>query len=113
MATTESAPKTPLVIRVDGDLEGRALSDLIDAVADAVVVNSADLVVDLSRVRRINDLVLGVLERTWVYMNYRGRSLSVRAPAPSVRAVIDARGLAGLVESPAAADGTRCARADG
>jgi anti-anti-sigma regulatory factor len=102
----------PTIVCVEGDLDGRSLTDLIDALVEGMLVNHADLVVDLSQVGRISDLAIGVLERTWWFMRYSERSLIVRDPTPPVRALIDQRGLASLIEGATSGYGAWCARTD-
>ena len=106
MALSQSAPEAPVVVSFEGDLDGPLVIDLVEALVKAIVVDRSDLVVDLRGVARINDLAIGILERTGTVMKHRARSMTVRA-TPPVRAAIAARGLTELFEGPVRGYGAR------
>jgi anti-anti-sigma factor len=67
--------------------------------ARAVALDDSGLVLDLSDVEFMSASTLGVIVRTREFLRARSRSLTVRAPSPCARRIIEVCGLGDLLAS--------------
>ena len=81
-----------------GKQDFSTVAELSDTLARAIAVDDVDLVVDLSEVQFMGAAAVGVLIRARQFLELRSRSLLFRTPSSCARQVLDACGLADLIE---------------
>lgn len=69
--------------------------------AEAIAVGEVDVVMDLRRVEFMDAATVGVIAWARVLLRARGQALTVRAPSPCVRRVLELCDLSDLIEGPA------------
>lgn len=78
------------VIHLSGEHDAATALDLSNELAIAVSLDHEDLVVDLSAVTFLSAATVGVLIRSRVFLDERGRHLRLVAPSSIARRVLDA-----------------------
>lgn len=90
------------VVHVRGEHDIATRVHLSATIARAAQLDGADIIVDLSDVTFMDASTIGALVVARSSLRAHSRSLSVRAPSPQARRLLDLCGLAGLIdESPA------------
>lgn len=93
------------VVWVGGEHDLATSVHLSDTIAQAARLDDADIFVDLSGVTFMDASTIGVLVAARDRLRFRSRSLSVRAPSPRARRLLDLCGLAGMIDEPPAPRG--------
>lgn len=88
--------RTVVWLRGEHDIATKA--ELSETLARAIAIDDAHLVVDLSQVQFMDASTVGVIVRARDLLLPHSRVLSLRAPARCARRVLDACGLAELVD---------------
>lgn len=86
------------VVWLRGEHDIATTAELSETLARAIAIDNTDLVLDLSEVRFMDASTIGVIVRAQNFMRERSRSLSLRAPATCALRVLDACGLAELID---------------
>lgn len=115
MALTESSPvivaRRDLTVSAGGDGERTVVwmrgehdistvAALSETLTDAIALDDADVVVDLSSVEFMGAATVGVIVRARNFLGLRSRSLSLRAPSKCAQRVLDVCGLAAFLDLP-------------
>lgn len=90
------------VVWLRGDHDVATRDTLAATLAEAIWLDEAAVVIDLSEVNFISLPTIGVIVDASKLLARRGRSLVLRAPPPFVRRVFDACGQSGLLRDPSA-----------
>ena len=90
------------VVWVGGEHDVATRTNLAVTIAQAAVADDADIVVDLSGVTFMDASTIGALVDARNLLRAASRSLSVRAPSPRARRVLDLCGLTLLIDEHAA-----------
>jgi anti-anti-sigma factor len=93
----EQRPEATVVWLV-GEHDCSTVAELSATLARAIALDDGDLMADLTGVRFLDASTLRVLLRAQGYLARRGRSLLLRSPGSCARLVLDASGLASLLE---------------
>lgn len=88
------------VVGLRGELDLSTVDPITEALADAIVLDDADLVVDLSEVEFMDASTVVVLIRVRRLLALRSRVVTFRAPSASAQWVLEMCGLTDLVDSP-------------
>jgi len=86
------------VVQVRGEHDIATRAHLSATIARAAQLDDADILVDLSDVTFMDASTIGALVVARNSLRARARSLSVRAPSPRARRLLDLCGLAGLID---------------
>ena len=86
------------VVWLRGDHDLATTAELSATLARAIAIDDMDLVVDLTYVQFMDASTVGVLIRAREFLLLRSRSLTLRAPLKAARRVLDACGLAELID---------------
>ena len=92
------ADDCPRVVRLHGDYDGGAVAELSGLLSSAIALDDADLVLDITEVGFVDAAVIGVIVRARSFLQLRSRSLTLRRPSRSTRAVLGICDLDVLVE---------------
>ena len=98
-APAVSRDKGRAILWLAGEHDIATVPVVLDAVADATMVDDADLVVDLSGVTFMGAATIGALIGSRNRLLPQCRNLTLRSPSRSARRVLDVCGLSDLVES--------------
>lgn len=93
------------VVQVRGDQDDANVAALAEAMAGAIVIDDADLVVDLSEVQYMGAAAVRAVVRAGELLRLRSRSLVLRSPPWSARRILGLCGHADLL-GPRPADAT-------
>lgn len=92
------------VVWVRGDHEYATREHLASTIAQAALLDDADIIADLSGITFMDASTIGALVNAHRRLRSRSHALSVRAPSPLARRLLDVCGLAFLIdEDPASA----------
>lgn len=86
------------VVWLRGEHDMATSAELTQTLARAIAIDDADVVVDLSDVEFLDCSAIGIILRARDFLGPRSRSLTLRAPRRSARRVLDACGLAELID---------------
>lgn len=86
------------VVRVSGEHDPATRTHLSRTIARAAHLDEADMVVDLSGITFMDASTLGAIVNAHNRLRAGSRSLSVRAPSPLARRLLDICGLAFLID---------------
>jgi anti-anti-sigma factor len=87
-----------MVVALRGEQDLSTATRVAHAIAGAAALGDGGVIVDLSGVRFMDAAVVGTLVRGRNQLRLRARSLTVRAPSPRARAVLELCDVADLVE---------------
>jgi anti-sigma B factor antagonist len=87
------------VVWLSGEYDVADLTALAAGLADAIALDDAHLVVDLTEVQFIDVAAVGMLVRAWQYLRPRSRQLTLRNPPRSAQRVLGRWGLTGLFDT--------------
>jgi anti-anti-sigma factor len=88
----------PTLVVLTGEHDLATSRALRHVMAEAIATNDADLVVDLSEVEFMGATTVTVMDRARDFLQQDSRKLTVRAPSPRARHVIELCGLSDIVE---------------
>lgn len=86
------------VVWLIGEHDASTVTHLSATLARAIALDDADLVVDLTGVGFMDASTLRVMLRAQEFLTRHGRSLTLRAPRPCARLVLETSGLAALID---------------
>ena len=86
------------VVWLRGDHDMATTAELSGALARAMAIDEMDLVVDLTYVQFMDASTVAVFVRAREFLLLRSRALTLRAPLKAARRVLDACGLAELID---------------
>lgn len=92
-------PAVVVTLRGEHDLATRP--EVAEVVAEAIAVGDVDVVMDLGRVEFMDASTVGVIVWARELLRARGQALTLRAPSPCVRRVLELCDLSDLVDGPA------------
>ena len=99
-----------VVVWLHGEHDVSTVAALSATLARAIAIDDSDVVLDLSGVEFMGAATVGVIIRARHFLGLRSRRMTLRSPSPSAWRLLDACGVADLVEtSPTAAVTTRVA----
>jgi len=85
------------VVWLHGEHDLSTVSQLEDALANAMSIDHAGFTIDLSDLRFIDVVTIGAIARTRTALCSRSRSLELRSPSPFIRRVLGLCDLGALV----------------
>lgn len=88
------------VVRVSGEHDPATRTHLSHTIARAARLDDADVVVDLSDITFMDASTIGAIVEAHNQLRARRRSLTVRAPSPLARRLLDICRLAFLIDEP-------------
>lgn len=108
MALAQSLLSTPYgddtertVVTLRGEHDVSTVAALSATLAEAIALDDADLVLDLSEVEYLGAGAVDVVIRAREFLRLRSRSLALRAPSPSALRVLEVCELTDLIETDA------------
>jgi anti-anti-sigma factor len=89
----------PTIIWLRGEHDIATDGDLRRTLANAIALDNAPIVIDLSKVELMSASTLGIIIAAWNTLRQQSRSLTMRSPSSHVRRVINICGLQDLLSS--------------
>ena len=86
------------VVWLEGEHDIATVFDLAETLASAIALDDADLVIDLTGAQFISAATINVFLGGRRFLRTRSRSLTLRSPSRSARRILDACGLADLID---------------
>jgi anti-sigma B factor antagonist len=86
------------VVWLRGEHDASTVTELWETMGQAIALDDADLVVDLSGVEFMGSATVGVIIRARESLRPRSRSLTVRCPSRCAQRVLDLYGLSELLD---------------